>query len=449
MKKIFIVLAAAAMLVSCGGGKKLYFAEVENRVVNDSKAEFDSLSYAFGLSYALTLETQLADLKYDREYFIEMLEKYLTIDYKKMPSLDNLSKSWMKFQRERFIPHMRAKQISNIPNITQKPEVPEIYNEQYNNLMITELVAAMSANDLRAYAAPVNIHYLKQGINDAREILGDAAGSSQPHALDSTAMAKITPMMGSLARFHRVEMPEYNLKRANEWLAYVAKQPDVKTLTIGSDTIYYRVNVAGGAKIEAPTDSISLEYEIYSYNGTLVETTDSRFDKFKQEIADIKNNKTLPDSVRRAYVKMKENEIEKNRMPMITSRQIYIPAIKHCLSEIGEFGSITIWTPAKFGPSQMKGKSARVLPNEPSVINVKVRRVAKGVNVATPMLKKPINGATHQQGKLAQPQPAKPGANIKVVPAPKGEKPAPAAQPASGEFKGSKHTPQQIKVVKK
>ena len=82
MKKIFIVLAAAAMLVSCGGGKKLYFAEVENRVVNDSKAEFDSLSYAFGLNYALTLETQLADLKYDREYFIEMIEKYLTIDYK-------------------------------------------------------------------------------------------------------------------------------------------------------------------------------------------------------------------------------------------------------------------------------------------------------------------------------------------------------------------------------
>ena len=77
MKKIFIVLAAAAMAVSCGSGKDLYFAEVENRVYNDSNAEFDSLSYAFGLNFALTLESNLADLKYNREYFIEKMEKYL------------------------------------------------------------------------------------------------------------------------------------------------------------------------------------------------------------------------------------------------------------------------------------------------------------------------------------------------------------------------------------
>lgn len=437
MKKIFIVLAAAAMAVSCGSGKDLYFAEVENRVYNDSNAEFDSLSYAFGLNFALTLESNLADLKYNREYFIEKMEKYLTSDFDKLPNIDFVSNEMDRFQKERYFPYMRAVRTNMMPNAAEKLEVPALYNEECDSLMVTDWFASMASYSLRATAIPVNIHYLVQGINDARVILGDAAGSSQPHAIDSAALAKIRPMMGYLQRYHMNELPKYNLERGKEWLSHVAKQPNVKALAVGKDTIYYRINVPGGEKMSAPTDSISLEYEVYSYKGTLVQSTDSRFDQLKKRIVDIKNDKNISDSVRRVRIKETEELIEKARVPMITGRQIFIEAIKQCLPEIGEFGSITIWTPAKFGPNNMMGQSSKLLPNEPSVINLKVRRIAKGVDVAAPMPKKPISGAGQQPGMIVKPQPTQPGTGIKVVPAPKGEKPAPTS------------APQQIKVVKK
>ena len=57
MKKILFAIASVAMLVSCGGHDKFYFDEAENRAYNNPEAEFDSLSYAFGLEMAMPLQS--------------------------------------------------------------------------------------------------------------------------------------------------------------------------------------------------------------------------------------------------------------------------------------------------------------------------------------------------------------------------------------------------------
>ena len=374
MKKILFMVAAMATLISCGSHDKFYFDEAENRAFTNPEAEFDSLSYAYGVEMALPLHTQLVDFNYNRDLFIEFAERYLSSDIKSFPNIDLINEEFAKFDKECMRPYLIAKQRRMFAHSADM-ELPAIYNEKYTCDMFTKWMAAMASNFIVSAAAPVNIHYVIEGIKDTKDILGDQAVSSML-LLDSASQARLQQLRSHINRYYRTELPKYNIERTEKWLAEVAKQPGVHSLAIGNETIYYRINNPGGVKISSPNDSIALNYHIYSSGGRLLQSTESQLKSFEQRIIDTKANKELTDSARYAIIRQSEKIIADLKSHIAPVSTIRMEVIKHCLSLVGEFGSITIWAPAKFAPpSQM------LMPNEGVVVDFEVTRIVKGAEL--------------------------------------------------------------------
>ena len=405
MKKILFAIASVAMLVSCGGHDKFYFDEAENRAYNNPEAEFDSLSYAFGLEMAMPLYTQLSDFNFNSDYFVELAEEYLSMNPQSFPDMEIVNTQFSEFDKECMRPYMTAKQRRL--HLNDETPLPEIYNEKYDSLMFTKWMAIMATNMVITPSVPVNIHYVVEGIKDSKELFANAAGTYSILQLDSLTQAKIASMRSHIQKYYRAELPKYHIERSMAWLSNVAKQRDVKPYVIGNDTIYYRINSAGGVKSSAPTDSVALDYQIYTYRGKLVQSTDSQVKALKKRIEEIESNDKLTDSMRVAQVRQTEDLIVKVKNHIAPVNTIRMDIIKHCLSLVGEFGSITVWAPGKYAPM-----SRDMMPNESIVINLDVKRIAKGVDVAT-VAKKQIQSAKPAEGKPAP---------IKVVPAKRVEK---------------------------
>ncbi len=400
MKKILFLVAAMATLVSCGGGNKYYFDEPESRVINDSEAAFDSLSYAFGMQMALPLHTQLADFNYNHDYFVECVKKYLPLDLKSFPNVEKVGEEFSKFESECMRPYIMAKRMRAFKK--DSTALPKIYNEKYDSLMFTNWMSIMASNMVVSSSAPVNLHYVIEGIKSIDELIGDKAKSGAV-ALDSLTTAKIKEASAQIQHYYNVELPKYNIERSEKWFANIAKQRDVKPLAIGNDTIYYRIDAKGGVKTIADTDSVAVDYKVYTYNGRLLHSSDAQVKKLEQRLADIKADKNLTDSARVAKTLQTKELIKNMSNRMVTVNTLPLKFMKECMSLAGEFGSITVWAPAKFAPP-----SRQMLANEGIVVDMTVKRLAKGIDVADvkkanlgkpKIAPKPADGTAVQPGK--------------------------------------------------
>lgn len=377
MKKILFMVAAMATLISCGGSHdKFYFDEAENRAFNNPEAELDSLSYAYGIEMALPFYTQLADFGFQRDYFIELVEGYLASDMKSFPDIDIVNAEFAKFETESIRPYMIAKQRRMFdPNA--EGELPALYNEKYTPEMFNKWMSAMATNMVVSAAAPVNIHYVIEGIKATEAIVG-----SQPEGnvtrLDSVAQANLKVLRAHISNYYTKELPKYHMERTQKWMAEVAKKPDVQPLVIGNDTIYYRINNPGGVKTSSPTDSIALSYNIYTYRGKLLQSTNDQVKQLENRIKSIKENKEMADSARYAQIRQGEELIANIKKHIAPVNTIRLEVIKHCLPLVGEFGSITVWAPTKYAPP-----SRQMMPNEGVVVDFEIKRIAKGIDVST------------------------------------------------------------------
>ena len=371
MKKILFMVAAMATLVSCGSHGEFYFDDVENRAYNNTEAEFDSLSYAYGVEMALPLYTQLKDFDCNHELFIELAEQYLATDAKSFPDIETVNAEFAKFDKECMRPYMVAKQRRMFDHSADL-ELPAIYNEKYTRDMFTKWMSQMASYMIVSAAAPVNIHYVVEGIKGTKDIIGDQQENAMIR-LDSATQARLQKCRSYIQNYYRNELPKYHMTRTEQWLKRVAQQPGVQPLAIGNDTVYYRINNPGGVKISAPTDSISLDYEIYSYRGKLLQSTQTQLKGLEQRIIDTKANKELTDSARYAIIRQSEKIISDLRNHMAPVSTIRMEVIKHCLSLVGEYGSITVWAPTKFAPP-----SRDLMPNEGIVVDFEVKRIVPG-----------------------------------------------------------------------
>ena len=374
MKKILFMVAAMATLISCGSHDKFYFDEAENRAFTNPEAEFDSLSYAYGIEMAMPLHTQLVDFDYNRDLFLELSEKYLSTDAQSFPDIETVNTEFAKFDKECMRPYMIAKQRRMFDHSADL-ELPAIYNENYTRDMFTKWMSAMASYMIVSASVPVNIHYVLEGIKGTKDIIGDQAETSMIR-LDSASQAKIQQFRSHIQHYYRTELPKYHMERTKQWLAEVAQQPGVEPLAIGNDTIYYRINNPGGVKVSSPNDSISLNYQIYSYRGKLLQSSKTQLQSLEQRIVDTKANKELTDSARYAMIRQSEKIIADLKNHIAPVSTIRMEVIKHCLSLVGEFGSITIWAPTKFAPP-----SKMLMPNEGVVVDFDVQRIAKGAEM--------------------------------------------------------------------
>lgn len=416
MKKFFIAVALIATLGSCSSEPKFYFAEIENKTVNDPNAEFDTLSYALGMNYALYLQLTARELQYDNELmaqtFIETFEKGLN----SFVVLDEAQKELNKYQTSHLAAYNRAIQKRRmLPNVDVI--VPEVYDEEFTNTMFTSMISRVNALNLMTQNTPFNAHYIAMGIRDAKNVAADSL-------IDSTMKISVREMMMSMQKFQRGQLTNNIKAQADAWLADIATRPNVKALEINGDTIYYRINNPGGIKPEGK-DSIDVNYALYSYRGRLIESTESHIKAIEETIDLIKADSTINDIERNNRIKMATESLNKAKDRTMVLDNFNIAAIKECLPLIGEFGSITIWAPAKYVKRNM-----RLLNGEHVVINVELNKVTKGANnIVVPVLPKKIPGKNLPGKAAIEPQQGgkMSAKTVTLTPANKGEKkPVPA-----------------------
>lgn len=390
MKKIFFAVALAATLVSCGHKTELYFAEFENKTVNNPEAEFDTLSYAMGMNYALYFQLKAPELQYDNELmaqtFVETMEKGIT----SFESTLQLQKRFGEYQKSHLAEYQKAMQKRMFMKDAEI-EIPEIYDEEFTNTMFTSMLSRINAAMLLTHNTPYNAHYIAQAIRDSKNVEADSL-------INSVMKITTEQMMKSIQQNQRIDIQKNIKAQVDTWLADIATRPDVQALDVNGETIYYRINSNGGIKPEA-RDSIVASYALYTYRGRLVESTATRIQGIKETIELIKEDKEISDSTRNARIKLARVELEKAKSQKLVLDQFRIAAIKHCLPLIGECGSITIWASSKFAP-----RSQSIMAGEGVVMNVELHKVVKGVNTpvitpAQPMVPKGMGGKVSIEGK--------------------------------------------------
>jgi hypothetical protein len=77
MKKIFIVMAAAAAMVSCGKSSDHYFVDYENTTTNNVNGEFDSLAYAVGMNFGMSAKFQYSALEIPMDELCAVIDEHL------------------------------------------------------------------------------------------------------------------------------------------------------------------------------------------------------------------------------------------------------------------------------------------------------------------------------------------------------------------------------------
>jgi hypothetical protein len=180
-------------------------------------------------------------------------------------------------------------------------------------------------------------------------------------------------------------------------------------------------------------DSIAVNYAVYSYRGRLVESTDSRLKMANEAIEKLKQDTSMTDDARNSRIEMVNKQIDQIINKKIVLEQFRIPAIKHCLPLIGEFGKITIWAPSKFGV-----RAQSLIPGEPVVITVELNKITKNKvapKLITPAQPTKIEGQAPAKVSLTAPngQPAKvvnQGVKVEAKPAKGADQPAKISLPA-------------------
>ena len=381
MKKILIAVALCATIVSCSDNK-LYFAEVKNCTVNDATAEFDTLSYAVGMNYALGFKMQMPFMDVDFKEYADAIQKTLENGYQGFEAFALDEKQFTKFNRSHIGPYASAyRRNQMMPN--DSIEMPILYDEEFTREKFAELYARLNAGMLLTYNTPFNSHYITMALKDATA-LGEIDRTLPYEAIDSLFNATFKlpqdDARSVFTRFNNI-LAENMAKDAEQWFKGISSKRNVQIHTIGEDTIYYRINSPGGVK---PTlkDSVSVNYAVYSYRGRLIESSDSRIKQLREAIETVKADTTMRDSIRNVRLNMMNEQMAKLKDQIITLDQFRIPAIKSCLPLVGEFGSITLWVPSKFAP-----RTQMLLPNEPVVITVELNDVIEGAVIpqALPM----------------------------------------------------------------
>ena len=149
------------------------FIGVGNRIYNDATAEFDTLSYAMGMQYALSAQGLVVESGMDRELlvgsFFEMLDAE-TID---CDELYNTAVVVGEFNECRYMPWMsqvRRNQTLLYVNPDAEIEEPELYNKEFTCEAMTVAIGRKMAAEVRMMDVPLNRYWVEQAFDDASAI---------------------------------------------------------------------------------------------------------------------------------------------------------------------------------------------------------------------------------------------------------------------------------------
>lgn len=384
MKKILFFGLAALCAVGCKSEPKPleefsldgpvspdYYCQMANgEVYDDAKAEFDTLSYALGMNLGISINVQQADMDLDADIIAKMLRSEAlntNIDNK---GINQNRKHLNEFSAERVRPFMMQKRMTAYVETDQPDtiEQPVLYDDTYRRDEVSEWFGRDMAEYIRSTQVPVNLTWLMAGYEDSKSV-------KSVEEIDSLMALTTTEMRAALDPYFRAELPKKSREASEAWLAEVATKPDVQPLVVGADTLYYRIDEAGGeVKPADGRDTITMRFEMFTRRGTLVESTVQRGADRRDEVAkrvEKLQQDTLIDPARRdEQIEALNKSVDFAFEPNIMLSRFTVRGAIEALKQVGEGGRITIWMPSSlaYGP---RGNRA-VLPNEAIVMSVRL-----------------------------------------------------------------------------
>lgn len=339
MKKLIYGLAAvafAAMMVACGSNDPYKVG-----VSKGNKSQMDTLSYAFGVSFANDVTYQIPEMKFDWATLIDAAESSMlkSEEYDKDEKVNESIKVL-----EEFFSVQRPERIKKYVE-ENKPDSVETVNPRMQHAMLGQMdifeseeerktVSEAYGYDLgaryRSIRIPFQAYWFAQGaadfmLNGGSKILSDEASNF-------------------IMTYQLNKMPKINKEASEAWLAKVEKQKGVQKSESG---LLYRIDNEGDTTIK-PTATCTVKAH---YEGTL------------------RDGAVFDSSYERG---------EPAEFPLTG----VIKGWTEGLQLIGKGGQITLWIPSELAYGQ--GAAGMIGPNEALKFKVELIDVIPSAIPATP-----------------------------------------------------------------
>ncbi|MBO5821190.1 MAG: hypothetical protein J6R02_06305, partial [Alistipes sp.] len=235
MKRLFIVLCLAATIVSCGETKRdFYFEPLENRVYNDSSAEFDTLSYAIGMNMGLSMVLHPAGNIFDIDIIMKSFDEELSKSEVDKEFLKANAEYLQHFYNEKLQSHIMARRFAaNKNENTFKPSVFD--NGEYSVEKVSQAFGYDMASHTRKSSYPANVYWMMRAIEDAKKVESESIVDDYM-ALDVMTFRRV------MSDYFTNDYPNYMSERGGKWFERVSKQRNVKMMVVEGDTLYYRID---------------------------------------------------------------------------------------------------------------------------------------------------------------------------------------------------------------
>lgn len=253
----------AAMVASCGSNQGYKIG-----VSKGDKSTMDSLSYAYGVSFANDMLYNVPELKFDWEVLAAAAAESMLKDAEyeadedNKPNLEILENFFTTKRPERIEAFLKENPVDSLDPSPMTAHLAKL--DVFENDEERKSVSAAYGYDLgarfRAVRLPLEAYWFAQGILE----YNSKAGSKFPS----------DEAMNIINTYHLNVMPKLNKEASEQWLAEVEKQRGVKKTESG---LLYRIENEGDVNNKpGATDIVKVDYEGKLRDGVVFDSSYER-----------------------------------------------------------------------------------------------------------------------------------------------------------------------------
>ena len=272
MKKIFSIIVLATIIVSvaaCGGNAN-----------GRPKGDLDTLSYAVGVKYGMSIGVQLKDLNLNKEQIKTGINDFLASGDINDDKFRENGQRLMQFMYINVNSYMRAKQERDAV-ITDQPDtlpaLPELWTEEFTCDDMSYIIGQDMGASIKMSEPQVDQAWMMYGFDDAASVTSAETIDTELEA--TMAQLEAAYMAGIQAErerkmAEREKLGEENAAACAEWLAEIEKQEGVQKTESG---ILYRIDREGtGAQATQDEDVVLVNYEGKTRSGEIFDSSYER-----------------------------------------------------------------------------------------------------------------------------------------------------------------------------
>lgn len=383
MRNVFKTLSLMAVVayVACssdsndkqnGNG---YIMPVEKCIVDNPDSEFDTLSYAIGMNYALTAQSFYLDAGFDRDAYYDSFFKVLDAENIDCGELHNAAVYVRDFGDARYRKYamdMRRANMMKRDNPNLEIATPILYDSIFTMERVSMELAKNVAGQLRIMHLPLNRHWIDVAMKDAFKL-------EDMSMIDSVMQISVMDLRKVMGNPELTEsVATYLGEKSDKWLKSISEQEGICEYRMDetSDAVYYKIEKPGSdVRPVNDRDSLYINYSLMSCHGMLIESTEEMVAAYDKYIKRIENDAMIPEANKVKMLAEAKAMRDKAQSGGMLLEDMKFKVLVGCLKEIGEGGVITVFMPASHAPNVARGAQNLVFTNEGVVMTIKLNRV--------------------------------------------------------------------------